>query len=70
MKAHAEEKQLVNEEIPQVLSKAEVEASAFQVSLRKEQMCIHWLEKTTEQKTKENDELTRISYFTSKTERI
>lgn len=71
MKAHAEEKQLVNQEITQVLSKAEVEALAFQVSLRKEQMRIHWLEKTIEQKTKEKDELTRISDdLTSKMERI
>lgn len=61
LKAHAEEKlQLANEEIAQVRSKAQAEAMAFQASLRKEQMRVHSLEKTVEQKTKENDELTRI----------
>ncbi|KAF5922503.1 hypothetical protein HPG69_012003 [Diceros bicornis minor] len=61
LKAHAEEKlKLANEEIAQVRSKAQAEALAFQASLRKEQMRIHSLEKTIEQKTKENDELTRI----------
>ncbi|XP_066135355.1 transforming acidic coiled-coil-containing protein 3 [Saccopteryx bilineata] len=61
LKAHAEEKlQLANEEIAQVRSKAQAEALAFQASLRKEQMRVHSLEKTVEQKTKENDELTRI----------
>ncbi|EFB18688.1 hypothetical protein PANDA_013813, partial [Ailuropoda melanoleuca] len=61
LKAHAEEKlQLASEEIAQVRSKAQAEALAFQASLRKEQMRIHSLEKTVEQKTKENEELTRI----------
>ncbi|KAM8804114.1 transforming acidic coiled-coil-containing protein 3 [Rhynchonycteris naso] len=61
LKAHAEERlQLANEEIAQVRSKAQAEALAFQASLRKEQMRVHSLEKTVEQKTKENDELTRI----------
>nr|XP_023494295.1 transforming acidic coiled-coil-containing protein 3 isoform X1 [Equus caballus] len=68
LKAHAEEKlklpalcfSRANEEIAQVRSKAQAEALAFQASLRKEQMRIHSLEKTVEQKTKENDELTRI----------
>ncbi|XP_076794410.1 transforming acidic coiled-coil-containing protein 3 isoform X2 [Arvicanthis niloticus] len=61
LKAHAEEKiRLANEEIAQVRSKAQAEALAFQASLRKAQMQIHSLEKTVEQKTKENDELTRI----------
>ncbi|XP_049997113.1 transforming acidic coiled-coil-containing protein 3 isoform X2 [Alexandromys fortis] len=61
LKAHAEEKlNLANEEIAQVRSKAQAEALAFQASLRKAQMQIHSLEKTVEQKTKENDELTRI----------
>ncbi|XP_041492412.1 transforming acidic coiled-coil-containing protein 3-like [Microtus oregoni] len=61
LKAHAEEKlNLANEEIAQVHSKAQAEALAFQASLRKAQMQIHSLEKTVEQKTKENDELTRI----------
>ncbi|XP_046950128.1 transforming acidic coiled-coil-containing protein 3 isoform X1 [Lynx rufus] len=61
LKAHAEEKlQRANEEIAQVRSKAQVEALAFQASLRKEQMRVQSLEKTVEQKTKENEELTRI----------
>ncbi|GAB1289550.1 Transforming acidic coiled-coil-containing protein 3 [Apodemus speciosus] len=61
LKAHAEEKlKLANEEIAQVRSKAQAEALAFQASLRKAQMQIHSLEKTVEQKTKENDELTKI----------
>ncbi|XP_012519137.1 PREDICTED: transforming acidic coiled-coil-containing protein 3 [Propithecus coquereli] len=61
LKAHAEEKlKLANEEIAQVRSKAQAEALALQASLRKEQMRVHSLEKTVEQKTKENDELTRI----------
>lgn len=61
LKAHAEEKlRLANEEIAQVRSKAQAEALAFQANLRKAQMQIQSLEKTVEQKTKENDELTRI----------
>ncbi|XP_036777307.2 transforming acidic coiled-coil-containing protein 3 isoform X1 [Manis pentadactyla] len=61
LKAHAEEKlRLANEEIAQVRSKAQAEALAFQASLRKEQTRIHSLETAVEQKTKENDELTRI----------
>ncbi|XP_059963139.1 transforming acidic coiled-coil-containing protein 3 [Mesoplodon densirostris] len=61
LKAHAEEKlQLANEEITQVRSKAQAEALALQAVLRKEQMRVHSLEKVVEQKTKENDELTRI----------
>ncbi|VFV20416.1 transforming acidic [Lynx pardinus] len=61
LKAHAEEKlQCANEEIAQVRSKAQAEALAFQASLRKEQTRVQSLEKTVEQKTKENEELTRI----------
>uniref|UniRef100_A0ABI7YS21 Transforming acidic coiled-coil-containing protein C-terminal domain-containing protein n=1 Tax=Felis catus TaxID=9685 RepID=A0ABI7YS21_FELCA len=61
LKAHAEEKlQRANEEIAQVRSKAQAEALAFQASLRKEQTRVQSLEKTVEQKTKENEELTRI----------
>lgn len=61
LKAHAEEKlRLANEEIAQVRSKAQAEALAFQASLRREQMRVQSLEKAVEQKTKENDELTRI----------
>nr|XP_020032886.1 transforming acidic coiled-coil-containing protein 3 isoform X2 [Castor canadensis] len=61
LKAHAEEKlKLANDEIAQVRSKAHAETLAFQASLRKAQMQIQSLEKTVEQKTKENDELSRI----------
>ncbi|XP_078223860.1 transforming acidic coiled-coil-containing protein 3 isoform X6 [Callithrix jacchus] len=61
LKAHAEEKlQLANEEIAQVRSKAQAEALALQASLRKEQMRVQSLERTVEEKTKENEELTRI----------
>lgn len=53
----AEEKlQFANEEVSR---KAQVEAVAFQTSLREQQMHVHALEKTAEQKTKEN-ELSRI----------
>lgn len=41
-------------------SKAQAEALALQASLRKAQLQIQSLEKTVEQKTKENDELNRI----------
>ena len=59
LKAHTEEKlKLASEEIAQVHGKAQAEALAFQASLRKEQMRIQSLEKTVEQKTKENEELT------------
>ncbi|XP_032251432.1 transforming acidic coiled-coil-containing protein 3 [Phoca vitulina] len=61
LRAHAEEKlQLASEEMAQVRSRAQAEALAFQASLRKGQMRIHSLEKAVEQKTKENEELTRI----------
>ncbi|XP_074914385.1 transforming acidic coiled-coil-containing protein 3 isoform X2 [Buteo buteo] len=61
LKAHAEEKlHQANEEIAQVRSKAKSETAALQASLRKEQMRIQSLEKSLEQKTKENDELTKI----------
>ncbi|XP_004847485.1 transforming acidic coiled-coil-containing protein 3 isoform X1 [Heterocephalus glaber] len=61
LKAHAEEKlRLANEEIAQVRSKAQAEALAFQANLRKAQMQVQSLEKAVEQKTKENEELTRI----------
>ncbi|NXU70871.1 TACC3 protein, partial [Oreotrochilus melanogaster] len=49
-----------NEEIAQVRSKANSETAALQASVRKEQMRIQSLEKSLEQKTKENDELTKI----------
>ncbi|XP_025022766.1 transforming acidic coiled-coil-containing protein 3 isoform X2 [Python bivittatus] len=61
LKAHAEEKlHQANEEIAQVRSKAKTEVVALQASLRKEQMRIQSLERSIEQKTKENDELTKI----------
>ncbi|KAK4818436.1 hypothetical protein QYF61_013123 [Mycteria americana] len=61
LKAHAEEKlHQANEEIAQVRSKAKSETAALQASLRKEQMRIQSLERSLEQKAKENDELTKI----------
>lgn len=61
LKAHAEEKlHQANEEIAQVRNKAKSETAALQASLRKEQMRIQSLERSLEQKTKENDELTKI----------
>ncbi|XP_042316406.1 transforming acidic coiled-coil-containing protein 3 isoform X2 [Sceloporus undulatus] len=61
LKAHAEEKLCqANEEIAQVRSKAQTEVVALQATLRKEQMRIQSLERSIEQKTKENDELTKI----------
>ncbi|KAM6073232.1 transforming acidic coiled-coil-containing protein 3 isoform 2-T2 [Theristicus caerulescens] len=61
LKAHAEDKlHQANEEIAQVRSKAKSEIAALQASLRKEQMRIQSLERSLEQKTKENDELTKI----------
>ncbi|XP_031444132.1 transforming acidic coiled-coil-containing protein 3 isoform X3 [Phasianus colchicus] len=61
LKAHAEEKlHQANEEIAQVRNKAKAEIAALQASLRKEQMRIQSLERSLEQKTKENDELTKI----------
>ncbi|NP_001081964.1 transforming acidic coiled-coil-containing protein 3 [Xenopus laevis] len=61
LKAHAEEKlNRANEEIAHVRSKAKSEATALQATLRKEQMKIQSLERSLEQKSKENDELTKI----------
>ncbi|XP_078534753.1 transforming acidic coiled-coil-containing protein 3 isoform X2 [Lissotriton helveticus] len=61
LKAHAEEKiKKANEEIAQVRSKSKSEVAAFQATMRKEQMRIQSLEQALEQKTKENDELTKI----------
>ncbi|XP_034994105.1 transforming acidic coiled-coil-containing protein 3 [Zootoca vivipara] len=61
LKAHAEEKLCqANEEIAQVRSKAKAEEAAHQASLRKEQMRAQSLESSLEQKTKENNELTKI----------
>ncbi|XP_032542385.1 transforming acidic coiled-coil-containing protein 3 isoform X1 [Chiroxiphia lanceolata] len=61
LKAHAEEKlQRANEEIAHIRNKADSEAAALQATLRKEQMRNQSLERSLEQKTKENDELTKI----------
>ncbi|XP_033004301.1 transforming acidic coiled-coil-containing protein 3 isoform X2 [Lacerta agilis] len=61
LKAHAEEKLCqANEEIAQVRSKAKAEEVAHQAILRKEQMRAQSLESNLEQKTKENNELTKI----------
>ncbi|XP_067423775.1 transforming acidic coiled-coil-containing protein 3 isoform X2 [Emydura macquarii macquarii] len=61
LKSHAEEKlHQANEEIAQVRSKAKAESVALQASLRKEQMRVQSLERSLEQKAKENDELTKI----------
>ncbi|XP_073467033.1 transforming acidic coiled-coil-containing protein 3 [Aquarana catesbeiana] len=61
LKAHAEEKlNRANEEIAQVRTKFKSEATALQATLRKEQMKVQSLERTLEQKAKENDELTKI----------
>lgn len=68
LKPHIEEKlKPVNKEIAHVQNQAQAEALAFNVSLSKEQMCIHLLEKITEQKTEGNNELSRICDFISKT---
>lgn len=64
LKTHTEKKlTLPNEDITQVWSKAQNEALASQVSLRKEQMHIHSLKKTTEEKTKENNDLIVATSF-------
>ncbi|XP_040191209.1 transforming acidic coiled-coil-containing protein 3 isoform X2 [Rana temporaria] len=61
LKAHAEEKlNRANEEIAQVRTKFKSETTALQATLRKEQMKVQGLERTLEQKAKENDELTKI----------
>ncbi|NXO02066.1 TACC3 protein, partial [Rhinopomastus cyanomelas] len=49
-----------NEEIARVRSKAKSEVTALQASLRKEQMRIQSLEKTLEEKARENEELMNI----------
>uniref|UniRef100_A0A8C8VGK9 Transforming acidic coiled-coil containing protein 3 n=1 Tax=Pelusios castaneus TaxID=367368 RepID=A0A8C8VGK9_9SAUR len=61
LKAHAEEKlHQANEEIAQVRGKAKTESVALQAALRKEQMRVQSLERSLDQKAKENDELTKI----------
>lgn len=72
LKTQAEEKlKLANKEIAQVPNKAQAEALAFQVSLRKEQVHSRLLERTAEQKTKENNGLAGIcAHLISKTEKM
>lgn len=61
LKIHAEEKlDKANTEIAQVRAKSKSEQTAFQASLRKEQMKVESLERTLEQKNKEVEELTKI----------
>ncbi|KAM8939562.1 transforming acidic coiled-coil-containing protein 3 [Pelodytes ibericus] len=61
LKAHAEEKlNRASEEIAQVRHKAKSETAVLHATLRKEQMKIQSLERSLEQKSKENDELTKI----------
>ncbi|XP_068182936.1 uncharacterized protein tacc2 isoform X3 [Antennarius striatus] len=61
LKIHAEEKlDKANSEIAQVRTKSRQEQTAYQASLRKEQMKVDSLERTLEQKNKEIEELTKI----------
>uniref|UniRef100_A0A4W3HJE7 Transforming acidic coiled-coil-containing protein C-terminal domain-containing protein n=1 Tax=Callorhinchus milii TaxID=7868 RepID=A0A4W3HJE7_CALMI len=61
LKIHAEEKlDKANTDIAQVRAKSKSEQTAFQASLRKEQMKVESLERTLEQKNKEVEELTKI----------
>ncbi|XP_074928601.1 transforming acidic coiled-coil-containing protein 2 isoform X7 [Chelonoidis abingdonii] len=61
LKVHAEEKlDRANAEIAQVRGKAQQEQTAYQASLRKEQLKVDALERTLEQKNKEIEELTKI----------
>ncbi|CAB1445032.1 unnamed protein product [Pleuronectes platessa] len=61
LKAHAEEKiGLANAEINEVRSKFKSEVSALQAQLRREQLKVHSLEKSLDQKEKEVEELTKL----------
>lgn len=61
LKTHTEEKyNLAKEELAQIQRQAQVQQLSFQVSLIKEQMWIHLLEKTLQQLTTENNELIRL----------
>ncbi|XP_034432229.1 transforming acidic coiled-coil-containing protein 3 isoform X2 [Hippoglossus hippoglossus] len=61
LKAHAEEKiGLANAEIAEVRSKFNSEVSALQAQLRREQLKVHSLEKSLDQKGKEAEELTKL----------
>ncbi|XP_043566282.1 transforming acidic coiled-coil-containing protein 3 [Chiloscyllium plagiosum] len=72
LKAHAEEKlNQANEEIAQVRNKYKAEVAALQAQLRKEQMKTNSLERSLEEKTKENVELSKIcDELISKMEKI
>ncbi|XP_041044767.1 transforming acidic coiled-coil-containing protein 3-like isoform X2 [Carcharodon carcharias] len=72
LKVHAEEKlNQANEEIAQVRNKYKAEIAALQAHLRKEQMKANSLERSLEQKTKENVELSKIcDELISKMEKI
>lgn len=61
LKARAGEKvKLANKGMDQIQNQAQIEALAFQVSLRNQQIGIHLLKKTIEQKTEGNNELTKF----------
>ncbi|XP_076156854.1 transforming acidic coiled-coil-containing protein 3 [Alosa pseudoharengus] len=61
LKAHAEEKiSLANGEIAEVRGKHRSEVSALQAQLKREQLKVHSLEKTLDQKVKETEELTKL----------
>ncbi|XP_078079176.1 transforming acidic coiled-coil-containing protein 3-like [Mustelus asterias] len=72
LKVHAEEKlNQANEEIAQVRNKYKAEIAALQAHLRKEQMKANSLERSLEEKTKENVELSKIcDELISKMEKI
>ncbi|XP_067838829.1 transforming acidic coiled-coil-containing protein 3-like [Heptranchias perlo] len=72
LKVHAEEKlNQANEEIAQVRNKYKAEVAALQAHLRKEQMKTNSLERSLEEKTKENVELSKIcDELISKMEKI
>ncbi|XP_059505960.1 transforming acidic coiled-coil-containing protein 3-like [Stegostoma tigrinum] len=72
LKVHAEEKlNQANEEIAQVRNKSKAEIAALQAQLRKEQMKTNSLERSLEEKTKENVELSKIcDELISKMEKI
>ncbi|XP_062379117.1 transforming acidic coiled-coil-containing protein 3 [Sardina pilchardus] len=61
LKAHAEEKiALANGEIAEVRGKQRAEVSALQAQLKREQLKVHSLEKSLDQKVKETEELTKL----------
>ncbi|XP_067885768.1 transforming acidic coiled-coil-containing protein 3 [Heterodontus francisci] len=72
LKVHAEEKlNQANEEIAQVRNKYKAEIAALQAHLRKEQMKANSMERSVEEKTKENVELSKIcDELISKMEKI